>query len=342
MYDGTNFQLIAGGGYAALSEFNRHEWNKVINGNFDIWQTGRIASTTTGSNILPDRWQYINDGTASNAVTFSQGTFALGQTAVPNNPKYYLNWVFTSVNTPNNYIRQRVEGVQTMSGQQITISAWLKCNSGTYSAAFAYQQEFGTGGSPSSGYYPAAGSTFTVTTAWQRFSTTFNVASISGKTIGTNNNDAINICIIGPATSGISGTISVAQFQCELGPVATSFDLRPISVELARCQRNYTVLGSTGSVTTWAGQVDSSSQQSISLGQLPVTMRGTPSISTTGCSFYSPSTGQTTFTITTNRCSTTTGAFWAASSGSPTAGQACVIYIPGAAGTGYITLDAQI
>ena len=37
--------------------------NYLDNGNFDIWQAGRVASTTTGSNILPDRWQYINDGT---------------------------------------------------------------------------------------------------------------------------------------------------------------------------------------------------------------------------------------------------------------------------------------
>lgn len=314
--------------------------NYLDNGNFDVWQPGRIASTTTANNILADRWQYINDGTNGSAIVFSKQTFTLGQTDVPNNPKYYLNWAYTSVSTPSNYIRQRVEGVNTMQGQQITISVWLKVASGTVLCGLGYQQEFGSGGSPSAGYYPS-GNSFTVTTTWQKFTYTVTVASIAGKTLGTNNNDAINICIFAPA-GGASGTISLAQFQCELGPVATSFDLRPIEYEVARAQRHYFVAGAPGSVTTWTGVVEGTgnTKYSVSLGQFPVTMRAIPSMTFTGVSLFSPATGgATTYTVAANRCSTTSAAVWLDTTGASIAGQACVMYTPS---SGYITYDAQL
>jgi hypothetical protein len=315
--------------------------NYIDNGNFDVWQTGRTASTTTSNNILPDRWQYINDGTNGSAIVFSKQTFTLGQTDVPNNPKYYLNWAYTSVSTPSNYIRQRIEGVNKLQGQQITISAWLKVASGTASCGFGYQQEFGSGGSPSSGYYPS-GNSFTVTTTWQRFTYTVTVASISGKTLGTNNNDGINICLFAPV-GGASGTLSVSQFQCELGPVATSFDLRPVEDEVARCQRHYFVAGAPGSVTTWTGVVEGTgnpTKHSVSLGQFPVTMRAIPSITFTGVNLFAPATGgATSYTVAANRCSTTSAAVWLEATGTNIAGQACVMYIPS---SGYITYDAQL
>lgn len=313
--------------------------NYLDNGNFDVWQAGRIASTTTANYILPDRWQYINDGTNGSAIVFSQQTFTLGQTAVPNNPKYYLNWAYTNVTTPSNYIRQRIEGVNTLQGQQITISAWLSTLSGTALCGFGYQQEFGSGGSPSAGYYPA-GNSFTVTTTWQKFTYTTTVASISGKTIGTNNNDAINICLFAPV-SGASGTLSVSQFQCEIGPVATSFDLRPIEYELARCQRHYFVAGAPGNTTTWTGVVEGTgtTKASISLGQFPVTMRAIPNLSFTGVSLFSPASGTLSgWTVSASRCATTSGAVWANMT-SGVSGQACVLYIPS---SGYITYDAQL
>lgn len=244
--------------------------NFLDNGNFDIWQAGRVASSTTGTNILPDRWQYITDGTLSTATTFTQQSFTVGQTDVPNNPKYYLDVAYTSVNTPSNYIRQRIEDVRTLQGETITISGWLKCASGTITCGFQYQQEFGTGGSPSGGVYPAQ-QTFTVTTSWQKFSKTFTVNSISGKTIGTDDNSAINIAIILPASG--TNTVSFSQIQCERGSVATSYDVKSLAYELARCQRYY-----YGGALHGAGCSGGGTSQYIAVSY-PQTMRAIPTIS---------------------------------------------------------------
>jgi hypothetical protein len=74
------------------------------------------------------------------------------------------------------------------------------------------------------------------------------VPSISGKTLGTDNN--LSICNIwfdagsdfNARTDSLgqqSGTFEIAQVQLEPGPVATPFEQRPIGTELALCQRYY-------------------------------------------------------------------------------------------------------
>ena len=313
--------------------------NYLDNGNFDIWQAGRVASSTVATNILADRWQYINDGTLSNATVFSRQTFTPGQTDVPNNPTYFLQVQYTSVNTPSNYIRQRIENVATLSGQTATISAWVRVTSGTIACNFQYQQEFGTGGSPGTPVYGIGVTNFTATTTWTRFTATVAIPSISGKGIGTNNDSALNACIVFPATG--SATVQISQVQVEIGSVATSYDIKNIQTELARCQRYYLAVGSTGSITTWGGGVDGTGgASSISFGQFPVTMRANPTVGFSGISYFSAATGAVAFTVAGNRCSTTTGAISVTcNTGTPVGGQACVLYIPT---SGYIQFGAEL
>jgi len=242
--------------------------NKLINGNFDFWQRGTTNTLTVAGYTVADRWQYINDGTLSTGTVFSQQTFTPGQTDVPNNPKYFFQAQYTSVNTPSNYIRQRIENVYTCAGQTVTISAWVRVTSGTAACSFQFQQEFGTGGSPGSPVYSIGQTNFTATTTWTQFTATIAIPSISGKGIGTDNNDALNACIFFPA-GGASGTIQVAQVQVEVGSTATNFDIRPVGIELQLCQRYYQTFGLCGGVAT--------SSQIHAMITFPVEMRATPS-----------------------------------------------------------------
>jgi hypothetical protein len=230
-------QLILGGtsvlGAGNTSGFK----NKLINGNFDFWQRGTTGTTTTSGSAVTDRWQYLTDGTLNTATTLSRQTFPVGDTAVPNNPTYALQVQYTSVNTPSNYIRQRIENVATLAGETATFSFWVRTTSGTITVGAQFQQEFGTGGSPSAGVYGILANTFTATTTWQRFSISGVITSISGKTIGTNNDSALNAAITFP-TSG-SGTIQIAQCQVEAGGVMTSYDLRPLATEYTMCLRYF-------------------------------------------------------------------------------------------------------
>jgi len=223
---------------------NIHFKNYLINGNFDVWQRG-TSHNITSSQYTVDRWQLIFDGTPATGGTVTRQTFALGQTDVPNNPKYYLQYDFPNVGTPSNYIRQSIEGVHNLAGQTATFSFWSKVPSGTMTISTQFQQEFGSGGSPSSGVYGIGSTNFTVTTTWQRFTMTTTLPSISGKTVGTNNNDKLNAAIVFP--SNASGTIHLSQIQVEKGSTVSDFEFLPHDVNLRRCYR-YCYKTPTGSL----------------------------------------------------------------------------------------------
>jgi len=219
--------------------------NKIINGNFDIWQRG--TSQTSNDYGSVDRWRLGNVGSSKTA---SQQSFTLGQTEVPGNPKYYLRHVVTSANGSGNLVVafHRIEGVGTLAGKTATLSFWAKADSNKNIATEA-EQTFGTGGSPSSSVNSIGVTTYSLTPSWQKFTTTISIPSISGKTIGTDGNDYFQIIFWFEAGSTYnsrtnslgnqSGTFDIAQVQLEEGTVATPFEHRPIGVELGLCQRYY-------------------------------------------------------------------------------------------------------
>ena len=100
----------------------------------------------------------------------------------------------------------------------------------------------------------AAGqTTFNITSSFQYFSFTFNVPSISGKTLGTNGDDffgvdfilykndntAYNDTLGAIGTWSITPYLDLSQVQIETGSVATPFDFRPIGTEQMLCQRYF-------------------------------------------------------------------------------------------------------
>jgi len=121
-------------------------------------------------------------------------------------------------------------------------------------------QEFGTGGSPSAEVNAIGTIKVSIGTTFQKVTITTTVPSISGKTLGTNNDHSLTLVIWFDAGSTFnsrtdtlgqqSGTFEIAQVQVERGPIATPFERRPIGQELALCQR-YAELG-----TAYAAALD--------------------------------------------------------------------------------------
>jgi hypothetical protein len=223
--------------------------NKIINGNFDIWQRG-TSQTSSGYGSV-DRWSCSHSGSTKTA---SRQAFTLGQTDVPGNPKYFMRHVVTSVAGASNYVQliQRIEDVSTLAGKTATLSFWAKADS-SKNIAVEFVQAFGTGGSPSSSILGIESQLITITSSWSKYTVTVDIPSISGKTLGTDNSDSLALVFWFDAGSDFSsrsaslgqqsGTFDIAQVQIEEGSVATPFEQRPIAAEFNLCTRYFYRMG---------------------------------------------------------------------------------------------------
>lgn len=266
------------------SSFTGNFRNKIINGNFDVWQRGTSLASGTGERYLADRFANYSAGST---YTASQQSFALGQTNVPGEPVYFHRTVVTSVAGTNNHciLEQKIESVRTLAGRTATLSFYAKADAAKNIAVEIFQ-DFGSGGSPST-YVTTHVTKVSLTTSWQKITATVNIPSISGKTVGTNGNHALRVIFFFDAGSGFnlrtnslghqSGTFDIARVQLEEGLVATPFEERFMGTELALCWR-YTI-SSEQAITANSPYTSSSSVSDLVANvTFPVMMRATPSI----------------------------------------------------------------
>jgi hypothetical protein len=219
--------------------------NKIINGNFDIWQRG--TTQTVSDYGSADRW--YNEHTGS-SKTVSRQQFNNGQTDVPGNPSYFIRTVVTSGAGAGNYvsISQLIENVSSLSGQTATLSFWAKADAAK-NIAIEFSQNFGTGGTPSARVTTIGVTTVSLTTSWQKYSVTVSIPSIAGKALGSDGNSSLQVTLWFEAGSTFnsrtnslgnqSGTFDIARVQLESGASATPFEERPLGLELQLCQRYY-------------------------------------------------------------------------------------------------------
>jgi hypothetical protein len=267
-FDQANF----GGGQFAAAK------NKIINGDFNVNQRAFTSTTTSGLYGF-DRWSTNFSGATA---TYSAQAFTLG--AAPVAGYESKNFARLAVATGNDFcsIRQQIESVRTFAGQTMTVSFYAKgTNPTTENGLFlVVTQNFGTGGSPSTGV-DLVSPKFELTANWTRYSFTFNVASISGKTLGTNGNDFLSIQF-GQWTSASTDawTLDLWGVQVEAGDFATPFQTATgtIQGELAACQRYYYRFNSSATYTNapFAQGISTTATSARVYIQNPVTMRALP------------------------------------------------------------------
>jgi hypothetical protein len=230
--------------------------NKIINGDFKINQRG-FSSTTTSEVFGFDRFFGVfTDGTSTySAQTFTPGDAPVAGYAGAN----YARLVSSGQSAANarTLLRYNIESGRTLAGTDITLSFWAQAGSGTPKIAIEVGQNYGSGGSPSSqvNYYLGQA---TLSTSWQRFSFTYSLPSLSGKTLGTTNDGFVQVSLYVSAGTdfnartgslGIqSNTFNIWGLQVEEGSVATAFQTATgtIQGELAACQRYYIRWGGSG------------------------------------------------------------------------------------------------
>jgi hypothetical protein len=258
--------------------------NKIINGDFGVWQRGTSFAMAGSGIYTADRWNVAYSG--ATGATVSQYVMTPGEL---NSFTFGYSLPGTLTDAVNGFIlfRQPIENVRTLANQTATVSFWAK-GSATGTIGIRLLQAFGTGGSPSAdlGLTPQ---TQAITTTWTRYSLTFSIPSITSKTLGTNPDSKLFVNFdknigtgnsIGYGTNpNFTGTLSITGIQIEQGSTATAFQTATgtIQGELAACQRYYYRWVTGGNSTAWIQNVFNYST-TIALGaiHLPVSMRVNP------------------------------------------------------------------
>ena len=160
--------------------------NRIINGDFGIWQRGQ--SSTASGYVAADRW--LNSFLGG---TVTQARFALAIPLGVTSPPFSLSQTVSGQTLASHFATttQKVESVRSYAGQTITVLGWARRLSGAGNMAVDASQNFGTGGSPSATVPAISPTTVGLTTSFAPFAIVINVPSISGKTIGTDGNDAL-------------------------------------------------------------------------------------------------------------------------------------------------------
>ena len=267
VYDGSAWVSVANdlssgtAGYTALSNgtaglsYQPVSHNYIINGAFDIWQRGTGFEPTTDT-FTADRWEY-----RGNRTTASVDRVAFGVAEIEANgfgdAEAYLE---IQVDASGTFfaLSNLVEDVRTLANQTVTMSFWAKASSATTLSA-DLRQVFGSGGSS---LVELTAQSYSVTTSWQRFSLTFSMPSISGKTIGSGSYLEVRPIRQVNATAY---TIDIWGVQLEAGSIATPFKRNANSTqgELAACQRYYERIDAGDSATFLASGLVKDSDEAL-------------------------------------------------------------------------------
>ena len=196
--------------------------NIFINGAFGVSQRGYSSATAVADNDYTlDRWKMRIDGASATA----QQTAVTPWTGKTTNA---IKVVATSTANGYHNIRQIVEDYKIVSGQTVTLSAWVR---GSGNPLFF--RHWGV---------TNIGSGKALTSSWQKYTETYNVPALSNTTDGNSGSFTMSLGTYNNNVSITSGDwYEVALLQVELGSTATDFEHRSYGEELALCQRYYQV-----------------------------------------------------------------------------------------------------
>jgi len=253
-FDQANF----GGGQNAAGK------NKIINGDFGVWQRG--TSFSTSGAYTADRWVAAADST----FTASQQAFTAGTAPVTGYEGQFFARMAKNAGGTYAGLSQRIEDVRTLANQTVTVSLWAKADAAeTIYASPA--QNFGSGGSTQVNITAQSAA---LTTSWARYSFTFTFPSISGKTIGTSSFVNMDFYFLDTGAR----TVDIWGVQVEAGSTATPFQTATGTKqgELAACQRYYIRYAGSATYSKYGIGYAYSTTAAVVQIPNPVTMRVVP------------------------------------------------------------------
>jgi len=266
---GGNTATING---ATPTVYNTMGKNRIINGAMEIDQRNAgLSAVTTNGSFAVDRW---NNANSLGIGAFSAQQIPYSTVPPPAGFAYSVKWTVTtaeaSPSSGNSHIRQPVEGYNfsdsafgTADAKTVTVSFWCRSSVvGTHSGSL--RNHNGTRSYPFS-FSISSADTWTYVTktipgdtsgSWHVFANlnstgvilSFNMGSESAR-LGTADSWASTNYI---GTTGsvqlcetLNATFYITGVQLEVGSVATEFERRPYTTELALCQRYFEIVGQT-------------------------------------------------------------------------------------------------
>lgn len=266
----------------------RDQRNKIINGDFEIIQ--RLPNATTGSWVSPvlnyytfDRWVAQSNGTGG-AGSLSRVAVQAGQTSIPGNPTYCLNWTITAAAAGQTvggcFLEQRMENVRLLSGRKATITLYVQ-GTGTL-PSINLVQVFGSGGSTLVVTQLAAN--VVLGAAFTKCQYVVDVPSVLGKTIGPNSYLALNINV--PVNTTYSLQLAhVSVVEGDASSEDDAFSARHPALEELLCQRYFQwcpmniiwMAPASGVQHTYSSSLKTSMRATPSVGAIQGDPNGTPS-----------------------------------------------------------------
>jgi len=194
--------------------------------------------TADSTNIAPGNW-FFDIGptsTATNLITFPEYTSPIQEPT--GNPRYAVQIVTSGGSDTVKDLCIRFPNVNSFSSSSTAYNLYFEAmanGSSISNVQLLIGHNFGTGGSPSASTETIVTS-FTLTTAITPFNTELIFPPQTGKSLGTNNDDYVEICIRLPTTASQSALFTnfaltlnnsiLTQFpsESEIDQIARSFD----------------------------------------------------------------------------------------------------------------------
>ncbi len=236
----TTVTLQDKNGTVSRLEDNGGRKNYLINGNFNVAQRGSTHNVTTTFSYGIDRFRAR---TSTGTTTINQFSTNAPSVHTESLGKNYA--VIMSNSNGTIYFGQPIENVRNCAGKIVTLSFNGSVYNGTAKTVRVYlYQYFGSGGTPSAqvtvGYKDIVIQSNSLDVA-QKYTATFLVPSIDGKTLGTNGDSQLIVEFELPSTT--SGfTYDIGNIKLEDGTVATDgwhpYD-GEFGSEVQACERYY-------------------------------------------------------------------------------------------------------
>jgi hypothetical protein len=267
--------------------------NRLINGSGIIGQRGTVTLSGANASYGADRWLAAVSGGSSVTATTYKSSFG-GSTSGSG------IWITGTFTTGLPYWSQRLEAqnVVDMNSKTVTVSGLLYQDTGSSQNFIVRLTKANTADTFSSVTTIGTSSSFAIPSG---VVTPFAVQFTLGSTDASN---GIAVEVYGASAITVtSKNFAISDMQFEIGANKTPFEVRPVGVELALCQRYYYQFSASGlsdnacayspySPASYAALPNSSA---ILPMYFPVTMRGVPQVVGT------PNTGSI------NRSTATTG-----------------------------------